>query len=165
VNADWGDADGRASSLYACAYRPGAKRTTCSRVASNIKALVLPNRHVHANNAFPCMAMGAGMTFCSERRSAGSEARTKIAEKKAELAPAGIKSCLTRLTNETFVTLLGWIDKPLPATRDWRHSVPSLQTSCSTVDPTEPNGSSSTIGRAKRQEGRGPRWLARWPSP
>jgi len=76
--------------------------TTCG--ASNI-SFGLPNRH-GINNAFLPMAMGAGMTSAIMNPVALPVNQTKIAEKKAEVAAAGI-ILPDDLDDETFVTLFG----------------------------------------------------------
>lgn len=76
--------------------------TTCG--ASNI-SFGLPNRH-GINNAFLPMAMGAGMTSAIMNPVALPVTQTKIAEKKAEIAAAGI-ILPEDIDDETFVTLFG----------------------------------------------------------
>jgi 5-methyltetrahydrofolate--homocysteine methyltransferase len=76
--------------------------TTCG--ASNI-SFGLPNRH-GINNAFLPMAMGAGMTSAIMNPVALPVTQTKIAEKKAEVAAAGI-ILPEDIDDETFVTLFG----------------------------------------------------------
>ncbi|MBV7393142.1 methyltetrahydrofolate cobalamin methyltransferase [Mameliella sediminis] len=76
--------------------------TTCG--ASNI-SFGLPNRH-GINNAFLPMAMGAGMTSAIMNPVALPINATKIAEKKAEVAAAGI-ILPEDMDDETFVTLFG----------------------------------------------------------
>jgi len=76
--------------------------TTCG--ASNI-SFGLPNRH-GINNAFLPMAMGAGMTSAIMNPVALPVNQTKIAEKKAEIAAAGI-ILPDDIDDETFVTLFG----------------------------------------------------------
>ncbi|MEO9630613.1 MAG: dihydropteroate synthase, partial [Sulfitobacter sp.] len=74
--------------------------TTCG--ASNI-SFGLPNRH-GINNAFLPMAMGAGMTSAIMNPVAVPLNATKIAEKRAEMAAAGI-ILPEEMDDETFVTL------------------------------------------------------------
>lgn len=76
--------------------------TTCG--ASNI-SFGLPNRH-GINNAFLPMAMGAGMTSAIMNPVALPINAAKIAEKKAEIAAAGI-ILPEDIDDETFVTLFG----------------------------------------------------------
>ena len=76
--------------------------TTCG--ASNI-SFGLPNRH-GINNAFLPMAMGAGMTSAIMNPVALPVSAKKIAEKKAELAAAGIVIPDT-MDDETFVSTFG----------------------------------------------------------
>ena len=76
--------------------------TTCG--ASNI-SFGLPNRH-GINNAFLPMAMTAGMTSAIMNPVALPVARSKIEEKKAEVAAAGIV-LPEDMDDETFVTLFG----------------------------------------------------------
>ena len=76
--------------------------TTCG--ASNI-SFGLPNRR-GINNAFLPMAMGAGMTSAIMNPVALPVTQTKIAEKKAEIAAAGI-ILPEDIDDETFVTLFG----------------------------------------------------------
>ncbi len=76
--------------------------TTCG--ASNI-SFGLPNRH-GINNAFLPMAMGAGMTSAIMNPVALPVTQTTIAEKKAEIAAAGI-ILPEDIDDETFVTLFG----------------------------------------------------------
>ncbi len=76
--------------------------TTCG--ASNI-SFGLPNRH-GINNAFLPMAMGAGMTSAIMNPVALPITQTKIAEKKAEIAEAGV-ILPDDMDDETFVTLFG----------------------------------------------------------
>ena len=76
--------------------------TTCG--ASNI-SFGLPNRH-GINNAFLPMAMAAGMTSAIMNPVALPIGPKKIAEKKAELAAAGIM-IPDDMDDETFVTLMG----------------------------------------------------------
>ena len=76
--------------------------TTCG--ASNI-SFGLPNRH-GINNAFLPMAMGAGMTSAIMNPVALPVTQSKIAEKKAEAAAAGI-ILPEDMDDETFVTLFG----------------------------------------------------------
>ncbi len=76
--------------------------TTCG--ASNI-SFGLPNRH-GINNAFLPMAMGAGMTSAIMNPVALPVPQSKIAEKKAEVAAAGIV-LPEGIDDETFVTLFG----------------------------------------------------------
>jgi 5-methyltetrahydrofolate--homocysteine methyltransferase len=75
--------------------------TTCG--ASNI-SFGLPNRH-GINNAFLPMAMGAGMTSAIMNPVAVPLNATKIAEKRAEMAAAGI-ILPEEMDDETFVTLV-----------------------------------------------------------
>ncbi|KZY50919.1 methyltetrahydrofolate cobalamin methyltransferase [Sulfitobacter sp. KE29] len=74
--------------------------TTCG--ASNI-SFGLPNRH-GINNAFLPMAMGAGMTSAIMNPVAVPLSATKIAEKRAEIAAAGI-ILPEDMDDETFATL------------------------------------------------------------
>jgi 5-methyltetrahydrofolate--homocysteine methyltransferase len=74
--------------------------TTCG--ASNI-SFGLPNRH-GINNAFLPMAMGAGMTSAIMNPVAVPLNAAKVAEKRAEIAAAGI-ILPEELDDETFVTL------------------------------------------------------------
>lgn len=76
--------------------------TTCG--ASNI-SFGLPNRH-GINNAFLPMAIGAGMTSAIMNPVALPVTQSKIAEKKAELAAAGV-TLPEEMDDETFVTLFG----------------------------------------------------------
>lgn len=76
--------------------------TTCG--ASNI-SFGLPNRH-GINNAFLPMAMTAGMTSAIMNPVALPVAKSKIEEKKAEVAAAGIV-LPEDMDDETFVTLFG----------------------------------------------------------
>ena len=76
--------------------------TTCG--ASNI-SFGLPNRH-GINNAFLPMAMGAGMTSAIMNPVALPVSAKKIAEKKAELATAGI-IIPDGLDDEAFVEMFG----------------------------------------------------------
>ena len=76
--------------------------TTCG--ASNI-SFGLPNRH-GINNAFLPMAMCAGMTSAIMNPVAVPVAASKIAEKRAEVAAAGIV-LPADMDDETFVTLFG----------------------------------------------------------
>jgi len=76
--------------------------TTCG--ASNI-SFGLPNRH-GINNAFLPMAMGAGMTSAIMNPVALPVGPKKIAEKKAELAAAGLV-IPEDMDDEVFVTLFG----------------------------------------------------------
>lgn len=76
--------------------------TTCG--ASNI-SFGLPNRH-GINNAFLPMAMGAGMTSAIMNPVSMPVTQAKIAEKKAEVAAAGIV-LPEGIDDETFVTLFG----------------------------------------------------------
>ncbi|AVO39205.1 methyltetrahydrofolate cobalamin methyltransferase [Pukyongiella litopenaei] len=76
--------------------------TTCG--ASNI-SFGLPNRH-GINNAFLPMAMGAGMTSAIMNPVALPVTRTKIAEKKAEIAAAGVV-IPDDMDDDTFVALFG----------------------------------------------------------
>jgi 5-methyltetrahydrofolate--homocysteine methyltransferase len=76
--------------------------TTCG--ASNI-SFGLPNRH-GINNAFLPMAMGAGMTSAIMNPVALPVNQAKIAEKKLEIAAAGI-ILPEDIDDETFVTLFG----------------------------------------------------------
>jgi 5-methyltetrahydrofolate--homocysteine methyltransferase len=76
--------------------------TTCG--ASNI-SFGLPNRH-GINNAFLPMAMGAGMTSAIMNPVALPVPQSKIDEKKAEIAAAGI-ILPEDIDDETFVTLFG----------------------------------------------------------
>ncbi|MEP3333983.1 methyltetrahydrofolate cobalamin methyltransferase [Sedimentitalea sp.] len=76
--------------------------TTCG--ASNI-SFGLPNRH-GINNAFLPMAMGAGMTSAIMNPVALPVPPSKIAEKRAEVAAAGIV-LPEDMDDETFVTLFG----------------------------------------------------------
>ncbi|MGB7241685.1 MAG: methyltetrahydrofolate cobalamin methyltransferase [Sulfitobacter sp.] len=76
--------------------------TTCG--ASNI-SFGLPNRH-GINNAFLPMAMGAGMTSAIMNPVSLPVNQTKIAEKKAEIAAAGI-ILPDDIDDEVFVTLFG----------------------------------------------------------
>jgi 5-methyltetrahydrofolate--homocysteine methyltransferase len=76
--------------------------TTCG--ASNI-SFGLPNRH-GINNAFLPMAMVAGMTSAIMNPVALPVTQAKIAEKKAEIAAAGIV-LPEGMDDETFVTLFG----------------------------------------------------------
>jgi 5-methyltetrahydrofolate--homocysteine methyltransferase len=76
--------------------------TTCG--ASNI-SFGLPNRH-GINNAFLPMAMGAGMTSAIMNPVALPISQTKIAEKKAAVAAAGIV-IPEDMDDETFVTMFG----------------------------------------------------------
>ena len=76
--------------------------TTCG--ASNI-SFGLPNRH-GINNAFLPMAMGAGMTSAIMNPVALPVTQKAIAEKKAEVAAAGIV-LPEGMDDETFVTLFG----------------------------------------------------------
>ena len=76
--------------------------TTCG--ASNI-SFGLPNRH-GINNAFLPMAIGAGMTSAIMNPVALPVTQSKIAEKKAELAAAGV-TLPDEMDDETFVTLFG----------------------------------------------------------
>ncbi len=76
--------------------------TTCG--ASNI-SFGLPNRH-GINNAFLPMAMAAGMTSAIMNPVALPVTQKKIAEKKAEIAAAGIV-LPEDMDDETFVTIFG----------------------------------------------------------
>ncbi len=76
--------------------------TTCG--ASNI-SFGLPNRH-GINNAFLPMAMGAGMTSAIMNPVALPIGPKKIAEKRAEVAAAGV-IVPEDMDDETFVTLFG----------------------------------------------------------
>ncbi len=76
--------------------------TTCG--ASNI-SFGLPNRH-GINNAFLPMAMGAGMTSAIMNPVALPVPPSKIAEKRAEVAAAGV-ILPDDMDDETFVTLFG----------------------------------------------------------
>ncbi|QBF31977.1 methyltetrahydrofolate cobalamin methyltransferase [Thalassococcus sp. S3] len=76
--------------------------TTCG--ASNI-SFGLPNRH-GINNAFLPMAMGAGMTSAIMNPVALPVTQKRIAEKKAEVAAAGVV-LPDGMDDETFVTLFG----------------------------------------------------------
>ncbi|MDG1119062.1 MAG: methyltetrahydrofolate cobalamin methyltransferase [Flavimaricola sp.] len=76
--------------------------TTCG--ASNI-SFGLPNRH-GINNAFLPMAMATGMTSAIMNPVALPVSQAKIAEKKAELAAAGIV-LPDGMDDETFVTIFG----------------------------------------------------------
>lgn len=76
--------------------------TTCG--ASNI-SFGLPNRH-GINNAFLPMAMGAGMTSAIMNPVALPVGPTKIAEKRAEVAAAGV-ILPDDMDDETFVQLFG----------------------------------------------------------
>ena len=76
--------------------------TTCG--ASNI-SFGLPNRH-GINNAFLPMAMASGMTSAIMNPVALPVSQAKIAEKKAELAAAGIV-LPDGMDDETFVTIFG----------------------------------------------------------
>ncbi|MEO0344378.1 MAG: methyltetrahydrofolate cobalamin methyltransferase [Pseudomonadota bacterium] len=76
--------------------------TTCG--ASNI-SFGLPNRH-GINNAFLPMAMGAGMTSAIMNPVALPVGPTKIAEKRAAVAAAGI-TLPEDMDDETFVQLFG----------------------------------------------------------
>ncbi|MFD3191449.1 methyltetrahydrofolate cobalamin methyltransferase [Sedimentitalea sp. HM32M-2] len=76
--------------------------TTCG--ASNI-SFGLPNRH-GINNAFLPMAMGAGMTSAIMNPVALPVPPSKIAEKRAEVAAAGIV-LPDDMDDETFVTMFG----------------------------------------------------------
>lgn len=76
--------------------------TTCG--ASNI-SFGLPNRH-GINNAFLPMAITAGMTSAIMNPLALPVTQTRIAEKKAEIAAAGIV-LPEGMDDETFVTLFG----------------------------------------------------------
>jgi 5-methyltetrahydrofolate--homocysteine methyltransferase len=76
--------------------------TTCG--ASNI-SFGLPNRH-GINNAFLPMAMGAGMTSAIMNPVALPVAASKIAEKRAEVAAAGIV-LPDEMDDETFCQLFG----------------------------------------------------------
>jgi 5-methyltetrahydrofolate--homocysteine methyltransferase len=76
--------------------------TTCG--ASNI-SFGLPNRH-GINNAFLPMAMATGMTSAIMNPVALPVSQAKIAEKKAEIAAAGIV-LPEGMDDETFVTIFG----------------------------------------------------------
>ena len=83
--------------------------TTCG--ASNI-SFGLPNRH-GINKAFLPMAMGAGMTSAIMNPVALPVSQKKIAEKKAELAAAGV--VLPEMDDESFVQMFGMgSTKPRP---------------------------------------------------
>jgi len=76
--------------------------TTCG--ASNV-SFGLPNRH-GINNAFLPMAMGAGMTSAIMNPVALPVTQKKIAEKKAEIEPAGV-ILPAEMEDEAFVSLFG----------------------------------------------------------
>ena len=76
--------------------------TTCG--ASNV-SFGLPNRH-HITGTFLAMAIGAGMTSAIMNPVALPVTQSKIAEKKAELAAAGVV-LPEEMDDETFVTLFG----------------------------------------------------------